>query len=439
MRAIDERGAYAAQALDAALRRSALARADRSLAAELTYGATRRLSALDWAIGRAASRPVAAMDGWTRNILRLGAYQLLYLDRIPAAAAVHEAVELAKRFGHPGTAAFVNAVLREIDRRRAELAEPMVAGDPVGTFALRHAHPTWVAARWLERFGCDEAARLCEANNRTPALVLRVNRLLATRAELIERLGAEGFEARPGLYHGQAVVVEGHPAVEGLRVFREGLCTVQDEASMLAASALGARPGDTVIDACAGLGGKSTHLGELMENRGRVIACDLHEHKLRLLRAAARRLGVGIVAPLHLDARRLPELMPGRADAVIVDAPCSGLGVLRRRPDLRWRKGPAQLQELPRLQLELLTAAAACVKPGGALLYCTCSTEPEENGAVVERFLARASDFEAESLWRHLPVELWNEAGVDRGWLQLLPHRHGVDGFFIARLRRRGG
>lgn len=379
------------------------------------------------------------MDGWTRNILRLGAYQLLFLDRVPAPAAVHESVELAKRYGHSGTAAFVNAVLRTLIRRRSELLAFPGVDDPVERFALEHSQPAWVAARWIGRFGPEEAARLARLTNETPPLTVRANLLKDSAAALQERLEREGIEARPARYHPQALQLRGFPPIERVAAFRDGWFTVQDEASMVASSCLGPRPGDTVIDACAGLGGKSTHLGELMGNRGRVVACDLHEHKLNQARQAARRLGIDILAPLVLDARRLGELMPASADRVLVDAPCSGLGVLRRRPDLRWRKRVQALEELRRLQLDILRSAAACVKPGGALVYSTCSTEPEENHEVVSQFLAQSHDFHPDPLWPHLPVGLWKEPGIEDGWLQLWPHRHGTDGFFIARLAREGG
>lgn len=439
LRAIEDRDAFANQALDAALKRSSLAGPDRALATELVYGVTRRCNTLDWAIAQVSSRPLAAMDGWTRNILRLGVYQLLFLDRVPDAAAVHESVELAKRYGHAGTAGFVNGVLRGVIRRRDEILDLSGVAGAAERFALRHSQPLWIAERWLNRFGPEEAAELCASCNQTPPLTVRANLLRTTRSALQERLRGEGIEAEPARHHPQALELRGFPPIERIAAFREGLFSVQDEGSMLTASALGPRPGDTVIDACAGRGGKSTHLAELMGNRGRVVACDVHEHKLRQAREAARRLGVDIIAPLVLDARRLGELMPEGADRVLVDAPCSGLGALRRRPDLRWRKRPPQLEDLRRLQLAILRGAAACVKPGGALVYATCSTEPEENQELVEAFLDGAPDFSLDPLWPHLPVGLWKEPGVDEGWLQLLPHRHGTDGFFIARLARAGG
>lgn len=439
MHEIEVREAYAAQALDRALQRTRLGKPDRALATELVYGATRRRNTVDWYLDQVATRPVAQQESWIRNILRLAAYQIIYLDQIPAHAAVNEAVELAKRYSHAGAAGFVNGVLRSLLRRLPNLKLPDITRDPVRHLSLLYSHPEWMISRWLKRFGVQETARLCEANNAAPPLVVRANSLRTTPEALRERLQQEGVEAEPGVLHPAALRLKGFPSVTGLKAFADGLMTVQDESSMLPASVCGPRRGDHIIDACAGLGSKSTHLAELLENTGRVTACDIYGHKLRLLRESCRRLGVTVVTPLETDARRLGRLMPAQADAVLLDAPCSGLGVLRRRPDARWRRGPEQFAELTELQSELLLACAAAVKPGGVLVYSTCTIEPEENEEQIEQFLARRPDFAPEPLWPYLPSSLWNEPGVDEGRLQLLPHKHDVDGFFVARLRRAGG
>ncbi len=368
----------------------------------------------------------------------MAAYQLMILTRIPQPAAVHEAVELAKKYSHAGAAKFVNGVLRGLIQRLDGLQLPDIEKEPVGHLALKYSHPEWIVARWLDRYGLEETARLCEADNLTPPLSIRVNLLKGDREGLQARLEAAGVEVRPGHYQEQCLYLSGTSSIAGLEGFSQGLFTVQDESSMLASQALAPLPGASILDACAGLGGKTTHLAELIKNDGQIISCDLHPHKLELLKASCARLGVTCVSPLRADARELPGLLGQRFDLVMVDAPCSGMGVLRRRPEARWRKGPEQLRELPKLQIEILRAAAACLNPGGSLVYSTCSIEPEENQEVVEAFLASAPDFALESLWPYLPVNLWRENGMDHGWLQILPHTHGLDGFFIARIRRRG-
>ena len=436
LRDIDLYGAFPALALDRALSRHELSPPDRGLATEIVYGVTRRRNTLDWALGLVLSRPLEGLDPWTRNALRLGAYQLLYLDAIPAHAAVNEAVELGKRYGHAGIAKLINGVLRGLARRLPDLPYPDPATDPVAHLALRHSHPEWLVRRWLARFGWAETVALLEADNVAPAFTIRANRLRTSREELLAQLGREGVAAEPGRYHPQALNLLEHPAVTEIPAFGRGLFTVQDETSMLATAALDPRPGDTVLDACAGLGGKTTHLAELMGDDGRVIATDIHPYKLEQLRAAAARLGVGIVEARRADARELGGELEGRADAALVDAPCTGLGVLRRRPDARWKKRESMLDEMPELQYEILVSAARCLRPGGVLVYSTCSIEPEENGAVVRRLLSQQPGFSLDPLRPHLPASLEPDLGPGAGELQLLPHRHGVDGFYVARLRR---
>jgi len=436
LRDVDEGEAYAGLALDRALKRHPLPRRDRGLATELVYGASRRRNTLDWAIRQASTRPLDKMSPWVRADLRLAAYQLLFLDRIPPSAAVNEAVELAKKYGHAGLAGFVNGVLRGFLRKKDGLSYPDPAKDPVGYLSLRHSHPEWLVKRWLDRYGFEATEALLRVDNENPPLVLRPNRLKTDREGLVKALEAEGAVTEPARLTSEAVVLKEGPAFEDLKSFGDGLFSVQDEGSILVGQALRPRPGDTVLDACAAPGGKSTHLAELMDNKGLVVAVDPHDHKLNLIRDNARRLGTDIVTPQLGDAREVGRAMAEKAEAVLVDAPCSGLGVLRRRPDARWRKSAEQIQELHRLQLEILEGAAAAVRPGGVLVYSTCTMEPEENQGTVEVFLARHPEFHPESLRSYLPAVLADEPGVEQGWVQLLPHVHGTDGFFIARLGR---
>ncbi len=435
LRDVDERGAYVNLALDQALEGSRLSPADRALVTELVYGVTRWRGRLDYVLDRLSRRPVDELPAWIRNILRMGLYQILYLDRIPARAAVFESVALAREFGHRGTAGLVNAVLRQATARGRDITLPPAEVDPARRLAVEHSLPEWLVRRWLRSLGFERTVELCRVSNEAAPLTLRANAVKTSREELLGRLRSEGVEARPGRYFPEAVVVQGGAALRDLPAYREGLFSVQDESAMSAARAVAPWPGWLVVDACAGVGGKATHLAELMGDRGRVVAVDLFEHKLRLLRQAAGRLGLDSVTTRRLDARTMPETdLAQTADAVLVDAPCSGLGVLRRRPDLRWRLQEADIEALARLQAEILDGAAACVRPGGVLVYATCTVEPAENEAVVEGFLARNLEFEADDAAGAAGLK----ATAGRRSLSFWPESGGPDGFFVSRLVRRG-
>jgi len=360
---------------------------------------------------RLQRQPLEKLPPPIRNVLRLGLYQLRYTDKIPAYAAVGEAVAQARRHGHAGTAGLVNAVLRRAAAQPAPVPQDL---------ATQYSHPQWLVDRWLARLGRDDTEALMAADNQAPHVALRTNLLRTTREELLKSLAEAGVAAVPGRHAPEAVILEG-AAVPDLVALTTGNATVQDEASMLAARALDPQPGWTCLDVASAPGGKATHLAELMHDEGIVLANDLEPDRCKLVQAAALRLNLKSIRVRAADARTLPKNWGGRCDGVLADVPCSGLGTLARRPDLRWRKSEADLRSLPPLQMQLLEAAAECVKPGGRLVYSTCSTEPEENEDVVARFATAHPDFEPES-------------GVVRLW----PHRDGTDGFFIARFRRNG-
>ncbi len=412
-----------------------LASRDRAFCRDLVYGAVRRRNTLDWALQRFTD---AAVHRWTpgvRSALRLGAYQLLYLsERVPAYAALNESVEMAKAGGRPRAAAFVNGVLRALERGRASL--PWPPGEGAEALALRHSHPDWLVRRWLDRWGPDQCRALLEKDNETPPLVLRVNTLRRTREELLEALRAEGVEAEPSPVSPDGVRLASFPSLTELKAFQEGWFMVQDDAAQVVTDALDPQPGDTVLDLCAAPGGKSTHAAQRMQNRGQVLAWDVRPERIGPLRDNCARLGVSIVKTFSRDAREAGKKHKVRADRVLVDAPCSGLGILRRRPDLRWNKRSSDvLAALPRLQREILDGAARCVKPGGALVYAVCSVEPEENEGVLKEFLAARPEYRVESLAKLARGPL-ADALTPEGCLRLLPHKHDTDGFFIARLRR---
>ncbi len=438
LRDVDVKDAFANLALDAHLSKSKLAGRDRGLATELTYGVTRRRASIDWALGQVVTRPLEQTDPWARNILREAVYQILYMERIPRSAAVDEAVELAKKYGHVGVSKFVNGVLRNLIRRLPDLRWPSPTEGPKA-LAILHSHPEWLVKEWTERFGVNQAIEMMEASNRVPPLTIRANSLKATREEVAEALKAEEVATEPTPYSPQGLVVHeltSSSFLDRLKAMKQGLFTVQDESSMLVAPALDPQPGWFVIDMAAAPGGKSTHLAELMKNEGKVLAVDVHDHKVDLIEQNAKRLGATIVEGLCLDAREVGKLMPAKADAILCDVPCSGLGTLARRPDARWRKQATDPQELAPVQRAILESAATALMPGGVLVYSTCTIHPAENQGMVESFLLDHPEFTLDPIREHLPASVPADA-TEGGYLQLLPHKHGTDGFFIARMRKR--
>lgn len=408
---------------------------DRGLAQELIGGVTRRRQTLDWVLGRLLTRPLADLTAPIRNILRIGAYQLIFLDRVPARAAVDEAVKLARRYGHEGVAKLVNGVLRNLDRRRGELEPPGFEQDPMGALEFRYSLPHWLAERWLGAYGAESEA-LGAWSVTPPHLALRVNTLRADPATVLAALADAGVPAERSPVVPEGIRLKGSFDVAALPGYNEGWWYVQDEAAMLVARSLDPRAQETIIDVGAAPGGKTTHLAQLMGNTGTIWAIDQRGARLRLLEENLQRLGVTNVRPVERDASSL-EGLP-LADRILLDVPCSGLGVLPRKPDLRWRQGEAQGRELAVIQQGLLRAAATAVKPGGTLVYSTCTIGRAENQEVIQAFLAAHPGFRLGNLAPFMP-EAWHDDIEARGMFQLLPHRHGVDGFFIARLEAPGG
>lgn len=423
---LETTGAYPKAVLNARLDASAMSDADRNLARELVRGTVVWRGRIDWVLSRFLSRPLENLPIPIRNILRLGAYQIRFLDQIPDYAAVSESVRLARQYGHTGTARLVNAVLRRVTDRQDDSLDAEV--EPVERVARLGSHPAWMVRRWADRLGLQETESLCQANNRVPPVILRHNRLKGSLQTLLDRLAAEGVRVRPHpLQEGFLVVEEGWGLFK-TSVFLEGWATVQDVSAGLAVCLLDPQPGETTLDLCAAPGGKTGFIAEKMGDRGRVVALDRLAGRLRHLTENVRRLGLQSVETAVSDA--LTSGPAGAFDRVLVDAPCSGLGVLARRPDVRWRRQASDLQEFADVQIQLLSRGAGAVRRGGILVYSTCTTEPEENEGVVEAFLATHPDFETE------PARDLLDAGAADLYVQTWPHRHDCDGSFAARFRR---
>lgn len=436
---VEEQRAYAGLLLDARLQKVHLSQPDRALATELTYGVLRWQGRLDYLLAAVTDRPWERVDPMLRRLLRLGAYQLLFLTRIPTYAAVNETVALTQDVmrSHlkPVAKAFVNAILRRLLERHSTIRFPDPSIDPVGALAARWSHPSWLVARWLERLGTEETEALLQANNHTPALSVMVNGLKRRPEEVRERLAKIAGSVSAGRFAPDVFRLT--DGAEALRdsAFADGWYFPMDEAAALPVVLLDPQPGDVVLDACAGGGGKTALILGRLAARGRVIALDPSARAHRRLREAGARLGFDRVFPIQADARQAAQLFTRPVDRILVDAPCSGLGTLRRHPERKWQQQEAGLAALARAQLELLEGVAPLLKPGGYLVYSTCSLEPEETDTVIETFLQDFPQFTADApdSFPTTIAELIDPNGVLRTW----PHRHGVDGFYAIRLRRR--
>ncbi|MCZ8520200.1 MULTISPECIES: 16S rRNA (cytosine(967)-C(5))-methyltransferase RsmB [Paenibacillus] len=428
---------YSNLLLHQTLQKYKLSRPDAGLATEIVYGTLQRLNTIDYFLESFVSKGLSKLEPWVRSLLRLSFYQLYYLDRVPDHAVTNEAVGIARRRGHQGISGMVNGVLRSVLRRRTELVLP--EGLPAAKrIALSASHPEWLVRRWIAQFGEEAAQRLCEANNEPPRVSLRVNTRRLSREALIERLRGEGFEAEPSPLAPAGVIVRGGGNMALTQDYADGVYSIQDESSMLVAEWVDPQPGERVLDCCAAPGGKTAHLAEKMEGRGEIVACDVHEHKQGLIREQAERLGHESITTLTADARRLPEhYAPESFDRILLDAPCSGLGVIRRKPDMKWTKTEAELGGICAIQQELLEAVHGLVKPGGVLVYSTCTVEPSENGEAVRAFLARHPEFVPDAPPPSAVPAGQEAASADGASVQIMPYDYGSDGFYIARLRKR--
>lgn len=433
---VHSKDAYANLALSAALRRQELPPADRAFCTELVYGTLRRQGTIDYILSKFCKQPLPKLPPKILLILRLGAYQLLYMDKIPPSAAVNESVKLARRFGHAGTAGLTNGVLRNIDRSRAQIADgaifPDQTAEPAAYLAAYYSHPEWLMAEWLERFGFANAASLGDFDNQPAPYTLRVNTLKTDREQVLAALNGQGVTAAACPLPDEAIQINAGGSLALVRqMIDEGLVYPQQLSSMLAAHALNPAPGATVLDVCAAPGGKTTHLAALMQNKGRITALDIHEHKLALIEENAARLGIDIIQTAAADSRRLDMLPDRSADYILVDAPCSGLGVLRTRPDSRWRKNAASAAELAEISYQILNEAVKKLKPEGSLLFSTCTISEAENEENAARLLGTHPELTP------LPIDNLPEIFHGQTAMQILPFEQGLEGFFFAKFQKR--
>jgi 16S rRNA (cytosine967-C5)-methyltransferase len=428
-------GSFADQLMDRELSEGKLSGPDRGLFAELVFGVLRRQGTLDHVLTGLVTQPLPKLEPEVLIFLRLGLYQLMYLDRIPESAAVNESVNLTKQV-LPRASGLVNAVLRNYLRHKKTITYPDPVAAPAASIAARHSHPAWLVKLWFSQLGEKETELLAEASSCQPPLTLRANTLLTTRDELLQLFATNGIGATACRFSPHGIQVEGRHHIPGLPGFREGHFAIQDEASQMAGILLDPQPGERILDACAAPGGKATHLAQLMGNRGELLALDIAGSKLPLIQEAAQRLGISIISTRAADLLRSGHFPKEAFDRILLDAPCSGLGVIRRNPEAKWRLTPDDITRLAAIQAKMLAHSMRMLKPGGVLLYSTCSTSFEENEAVVQEYVSRTADCVLENMDKIFPDYrgLFTPNGIFRAW----PHKHGMDGFCATRIRKKG-
>jgi 16S rRNA (cytosine967-C5)-methyltransferase len=441
LRDIDRKQAYTDIALDRVLGQANLSSVDRGLVSELVYGVVRRQRSLDALIDLLGKKKARQQPPDLRLILHLGLYQLRYLSQIPESAAVNTTVELAKTNGLSKLSGVVNGLLREYIRQAVDSDPLVLPENPVERLGIFHSFPNWIVEIWLKQLPLEEANQLCAWFNQSPTTDLRVN-LLKTSVEALETVLVDAGLSVTRLPHlPQALRLTGSLGqIKQLPGYREGWWIVQDSSAQLVTHLLDPQPGETVIDACAAPGGKTTHIAELMEDKGIIWACDRDSKRLKKVRENAERLQLRSIKICAGDIRKLTQFTEKsdragicEADRVLLDAPCSGLGTLHKRPDIRWRQTPEKIRELSLLQRELLKQAATWLKPGGILVYATCTLNPQENEEVIQSFLETHSNWTIEPPLSSSPADHFK---TSEGWIKIYPHQHHMDGFFMVKLKK---
>ena len=427
---VERTDSYLDKLLDAELKSEWLPDNEKGLLAELVHGVLRWQGRLDWILNGFTHGNFSKSEINVKNALRIALYQILFLNHVPHYAAVNEAVEFIKRIRGEKLGNLINGVLRNIIRSFDSIHFPNKEEDILQYLAVYHSHPVWMVKRWLSRFDVDELEKLLAANNEIPPLTLRINKLKIAPTEFLSLLDRQQI-----IYHGSSFIdyfirVKSLSGISQMNLFQSGFFSIQDESAALVVLLLDPHPGETIIDMCAAPGGKTTFIAELMNNQGRIVAVDKYESKLNLIKTNCDRLGITNVDAIVADST---ELNAEPADKVLVDAPCSGLGVLRKKPDIKWKREPEDIQRLVKHQSHLLENASRFVRNGGVLVYSTCTIESEENGILIKSFLEQHPEFTIDD-----SAKFVNRAVVsDEGWIETFPHRHHVDGSFAVRLVKR--
>lgn len=430
---IESKEAYSNLALNRELKEPGYRPLDKGFMTELVYGVLENLIYIDYVIQAYSSVKLKKIHPMTLNLLRMGTYQILFLDKVPASAAVNESVNLAKKYAKR-SAGFVNGILRNIIRNPEKIKMPDSNNHPVAYLSIKYSHPQWMVKQFLNHFSFEFTEGLLKANNERPTVNVRVNTLKTTVENCINSLIDQGFEVEKSPHLEEALVIKGVASLTELDLFQQGHLYIQDFGSMLISRIMDPKAGNLLVDVCSAPGGKATHLAQLMNNQGEILARDIYPHKVKLIKGNIKRLGANIVKAQEFDALKLDESLIEQADGVLVDAPCSGLGIIRRKPEIKYRKKPDDIDEITGLQLKILKNAAKYVKQGGSLVYSTCTIDPRENEGVVKAFLKDTEGFQLQNLGQQYRKLIPGQMQGDM--VQLYPNVHHTDGFFMAKLTR---
>ncbi|MTI67596.1 MAG: 16S rRNA (cytosine(967)-C(5))-methyltransferase RsmB [Firmicutes bacterium] len=404
---------------------------DEAFIRELVYGVLENKLYIDWVIKKYSKLKFKKISPKILQILRLGVYQIVFMDKIPDSAACNESVKLAKIVSHKGTFGFVNGVLRNIARNKEKVREPKIS-NKIKYLSIKYSHPEWMVKKWLNEFGFKFTKELLEKNNTKPHLNIRVNTLKVSKESLMDKLKNEGFDVKETKYALDGIIINNPSRITDLEEFKKGFFTIQDESSMLVAQIMNPKENSLVLDVCSAPGGKATHIAQKMNNNGKVIARDIYEHKVNLINENSKRLGIDIIETEIFNGSKLDENLLEKVDYCLVDAPCSGLGLIRRKPDIKWTKRKDEIEKLVKLQKDILINASKYLKTGGTLIYSTCTIENKENLELINTFIKEKQNYKLESFSNLVNID----ESTTKGYLQMYPNIHSTDGFFIAKLKK---
>lgn len=426
---IEKNKNYSNMSINKHFKDSNLSNQDRGLATEIVYGVVENKYYIDYIIDKLSKIKTNKMEIYVKTLLRMGIYQILFLNSISDYAAVNETVNLAKK-KNPKISGFINGILRNVIRQKETIGKINVKDD-IDYLSIKYSYDKWLIRNWMIHFGREFTEELLEANAERPSIYLRVNTLKTSRDELIEKLQEQGISASEVRGIEEAIKVENLKNIENNSLYKDGLFTVQDISSMLVGKVMNPKENSLVLDVCSAPGGKTTHIATLMKNTGKVVSRDIYDHKLKLIKSSCKRLGLENVQVEDFDGMKLDQESIGKFDYVLADVPCSGLGIIRRKPEIKY-KSKAEIKDLPVLQRKILENASKYVKVGGSLLYSTCTILDSENIEVINNFLKENDNFELVPI-DEVNVDLDNQ---EKGYLKIYPNIHGMDGFFIAKLKR---